>query len=307
MLDSINFPLGSNLENSLTIINESEFNEFYTGLKNDKLKGCSFSHHFSPIGCYSKNDLIKISNVLKSKRKILNIAFNIYYYHDNLKEEILKELDTISKLNINLLIIANLEIYYLVKKHFPKIRLAASSLFGIKNYKSAQFFLDLGFERLIFPRSIKINDALYIGNKIGKLVELEAFIYSGGCTFCESTCHLPHVVNPQLIKENGIKGLLDSAPVGICKEMVRFNKGVSNISEYRYLHPGEKICGVCYIKPMLENNISKFKVSGRSYHDIINKALHKTHERLKGCRDIKLCKAKKEYCLYGKENIHGNY
>lgn len=297
LFENINFPLGDTIEGAKELIRDSKYSEFYTGIKHKKLQGSSFSHHFSPTGCFEREDLIELIEYAALFNKKINVAMNIYFYSDEIKSEILGELEFINSIPIGNVVLGNLEVFFLAKQNFSQIRTAASSLFGIRNIESAMFFKNLGFDKLIFPRSINIDEVFTIGDKLGSNTELEAFIYGGGCAFCESSCHMPHVLLNN--NDNTFEKLNQTSPFPICEFPVRYNG--SRSTKYMKLHPGEKKCGVCYIHEMYRHGITKFKVTGRSYPNGRIKALQQFIN--KKIYEVGNCELSISDCLYGKEDI----
>lgn len=193
MIEKCVIPLGEDFEFAKKILNDSPFIEFYTGVKNKHLKNCSFSHHYTPNGSLSREELEKLALIAKKNKKTINITLNIGWYSSDIKKILLDDLKFLYDLDIGNIIVGNLEVYFLIKEYFEKIKCTASSLFAIKSLESASFFYNLGFDRLVFPRNIELKDIVAISRVFSKKIELEAFIYGGGCNYCEGTCHLPHV------------------------------------------------------------------------------------------------------------------
>lgn len=302
MLDTILFPLGGNFEQAKDLIINSEIKEFYTGLANDNLNGCSYSHHYSPIGCFNRRELKELFSIASYYNKTITVAMNIFFYTNEIKKDLIDDFSFLSKFsNLNNIIIGNLEIYWILKKYFPQIKTSASSLFGIKNTEAANLFYNLGFNRIILSRNININEIKNIAKELSTKIEIEVFIYGGGCNFCEGTCHLPHVYIGEL-KGSNENIILSKSPIPICSFPVKIYKNNRFITISK-IHIGNRRCGICYVNKMKEIGISKFKITGRT----INKGDCKTllgiiNERI-NYDNIDECNLDKFECLYGKERF----
>lgn len=298
--DKLLFPLGSNIEEAKRMLQNTDIKQFYTGVANSVFGGCSISHHYSPAGCFKREEICELLKIAKGMGKKITLTFNVAFYSPFLEKYILEDVEYLIKYPIEHIVVANLQIYELLLKHFPNLKYSASSLFGIKSTEAAEYFYNLGFDKIILPRNIKVSEVIKIAQKFSKVINIETFVYGGGCTYCEGTCQLPHVylgnTTHNLAKDVGF-----ISPTPICKFPVELYshedfQGIRNISF------GFRGCGLCYIKSFDELGISTFKVTGRTMSAQNRKKLLMDIPQVSKM-DISECSFTKEHCLYEKEEI----
>ena len=84
------------------------------------------------------------------------------------------------------LIIQDLGLYALVKEHFPKLRLHASTLLAAHNVPAVQRLTTLGFSRVVLPRELTVREIAAI--RAETKVELEVFVHGAMCFSYSGLC-----------------------------------------------------------------------------------------------------------------------
>ncbi len=72
------------------------------------------------------------------------------------------------------------------------IRIHLSSIAACRNIESARFFNELGVDRVIFPRYLKLDEIQSIATELPDM-EFETFILNDGCIYEEGVCHTIHL------------------------------------------------------------------------------------------------------------------
>lgn len=153
------------------------------------------------------------------------------------------------------IIIQDLGLIPLLKKHFPLLELHASTQMTVNNYRSAMWLKENGICRVVPSREMSLAELKEIKEKAG--IEVEAFIhgamcygYSGQCLFssflggrsgnrgrCAQPCRLPYSV------------FADGACVSGKKEVYPLSL--------------KDLCSLPYIYELLDAGIDSFKIEGR--------------------------------------------
>ena len=97
--------------------------------------------------------------------------------------EVLAALDA---LKADALIVQDLGIHHLARHHFPGLRLHASTLMGAHNSMNVRQFAAMGFERVVLPRELPINEIAAIHQQCP--VELEVFVHGALCFAYSGLC-----------------------------------------------------------------------------------------------------------------------
>lgn len=297
--EKILFPLGASLEEAKSLICNASYGQFYFGISEPDLGDCSLSHHYSSAGAFLVKDALELLRLAEEHGRKISLAINITFFTEHSMERIFRNLDILLYYPVDFLIIGNIEVFMAIQKRYPFQKCAASSLFGIKNTESAAFFCEIGFKKIIFPRNIQIKEIKSICDYCGTEVETEAFIFGGGCVFCEGTCCLPHVYLGD-VSGSYVQDIKRLRPYPICNMASEIYMN-GEFDTIRRLEFGNRDCGLCYVNILDQLNVSSFKVTGRTFPVTKRKELMQMIEKC-GSLSPEQCKKRQETCLYEKES-----
>lgn len=105
------------------------------------------------------------------------------------EEELPKAVESLARLEElapDGLIIQDLGLYYLLKNHFPKLRLHASTLMAAHNGPAVKRLADMGFKRIVLPRELTVQEIAALRSETA--VELEVFVHGAMCFSYSGLC-----------------------------------------------------------------------------------------------------------------------
>lgn len=105
------------------------------------------------------------------------------------EEELPKAVESLARLeelSPDGLIIQDLGLYYLLKNHFPKLRLHASTLMAAHNGPAVKRLAALGFKRIVLPRELTVQEIAAL--RAETQVELEVFVHGAMCFSYSGLC-----------------------------------------------------------------------------------------------------------------------
>lgn len=105
------------------------------------------------------------------------------------EEELPKAVESLARLEElepDGLIIQDLGLCYLLKHHFPKLRLHASTLMAAHNGPAVKRLADLGFKRVVLPRELTVQEITAL--RAETKVELEVFVHGAMCFSYSGLC-----------------------------------------------------------------------------------------------------------------------
>ncbi|HYF51968.1 MAG TPA: U32 family peptidase [Planctomycetota bacterium] len=127
----------------------------------------------------------------QEKRRRVFVTINTLVLQNELSE-LVESLGALSDIGVDALIIQDLGVYRIVRKHFPEIELHASTQMAVHNRAGAEALKALGFTRVVLARELTLEEVYDITATAG--VETEVFIhgalcysYSGLCLFSSQT------------------------------------------------------------------------------------------------------------------------
>lgn len=101
--------------------------------------------------------------------------------------EFLKEAENCK---VDALIIADMGVLNLAKKHAPNTDVHISTQAGIVNYASANAFYDMGATRIVTARELSLDDIKTIRDKTNPKLEIESFVHGAMCMSFSGRCLL---------------------------------------------------------------------------------------------------------------------
>jgi putative protease len=106
--------------------------------------------------------------------------------------ELIETVAALAAIGVDAIILQDLGVYYLLRRHFPTLELHASTQLAVHNQAGAVFLKELGFERVVLARELTFEEVHDITATAG--IETEVFIhgalcysYSGLCLFSSQT------------------------------------------------------------------------------------------------------------------------
>jgi len=135
------------------------------------------------------------------------------------------------------------------------LRIHISTQANITNHETANFYRNLGAERVVLSRELSLEEIRKISQQTE--VEIETFVHGAMCMAVSGRCHLSAYV------------LGKSGNCGECTQPCRWEwklhgeNGIVAASLGKYLLSAKDLCMIGHIPELLEAGISAFKVEGR--------------------------------------------
>jgi putative protease len=135
-------------------------------------------------------EITAYAHSLTPRRRVF-VTINTLIRQDELAE-LVKDIAGLEELGVDALIIQDLGVYQLVRRHFPMLELHASTQLSVHNRAGAEALHRLGFHRVVLARELTFEEVHDITAAAG--IETEVFIhgalcysYSGLCLFSSQT------------------------------------------------------------------------------------------------------------------------
>ncbi|MBE7703352.1 MAG: U32 family peptidase [Cyanobacteria bacterium SIG28] len=192
------------------------------------------------------------------------LTLNIFAFNNDIKN-LEACMDRIVESNPDALIISDVGIMRLAKKHMPNTEIHVSTQANILNYEAVRFWQDMGATRAILARELPIKDVAEIKNKVPDM-ELECFIHGAQCVSFSGRCLLSDYMTDGERKANSGNcsqpcrwsyKLVEETRPGQYYEIEENSKGTHILST-------KDLCLVKHLKEMIDAGIDSFKVEGRT-------------------------------------------
>ena len=215
---------------------------------------------------FTIKDLDKIERICKPRKIKRYLTLNVIIYDNEIKkiDKILKKI----KDKIDAIICWDLSVIQLCKKH--KIPFHISTQASVSNIESAEFYKDLGAERVVLARELNLKQI----KKISKKIDLETFIHGAMCVSISGRCFTSqflfnksanrgeciHPCRRSYIIKSSEPVQASSAKYVIRDKQEGYELEVNNDK----VMSAKDLCTLPFIERLKKAGIKTFKIEGRS-------------------------------------------
>jgi putative protease len=136
------------------------------------------------------DEITAYAHHLEPRRRVF-VTINTLIRQDELPE-LVEAVSALADIGVDALIVQDLGVYHLVRRHFPDLELHASTQLSVHNRAGAEVLKRFGFQRVVLARELTFEEVRDITAASG--IETEVFIhgalcysYSGLCLFSSQT------------------------------------------------------------------------------------------------------------------------
>ena len=185
--------------------------------------------------------------------KKVYVTVNIVFQNDDYKG-ILDYLKELEKANVDALIISDPSIIKIIKDNKLNLNIHISTQFSTANIEVAEFFKDLGAERVVLARELSKKEIKEIIDKVG--VEVETFIHGAMCSSYSGRCILSNYFTNRDANRGGC--------AQICRwDFDLYDEDKLIESDIKFTMSCKDLSMIEHIGEMIDIGISSLKVEGR--------------------------------------------
>lgn len=229
---------------------------------------------------FTLKDIDKINEICKPKKIKKYLTMNSIIYNEEIPklEKILSKI----KNKVDAVICWDLSVIQLCKKY--KIPFHISTQASISNYKTAQFYKDLGAERIVLARELNLKQIKEIRKKVD--IELETFVHGAMCISISGRC----LMSQFLFNKSANRGecIHPCRREYIIKDT---QQGKEMKIENNHVLSAKDLCTLPFIEKIKSAGITCFKIEGRNrdprYVDTVVKIYRKAIDNKLNEKEIK--------------------
>lgn len=224
----------------------------YIGGKNFSLR--AYGNNFSESEIL---DAVKFTHDLGKK---IYVATNIFAHNAEISEleEYFKFLDGAG---VDAVLISDLGVFSLAKSVTKNLQLHVSTQANVTNFRTANFFHEMGASRIVLARELTLEEILEI--KKNCAAELEIFVHGAMCISYSGRCYLSHY----LTGRDGNKGACTHS----CRWKYSLTEekrpgeffAVDEDSHGAYIMNSKDLCLLPYLDKVIESGVASLKIEGR--------------------------------------------
>lgn len=136
---------------------------------------------------FDENALAKAVQKAHSKGVSVYLTCNILPRNDEIAQ-LPRYFEAASAAGVDALIVADLGVIGMAKRHAPHMPLHISTQFGVVNYQTARELYDMGASRVVLARELSLEEIAEIRAKTPTELELECFVHGAMCMSYSGRC-----------------------------------------------------------------------------------------------------------------------
>ena len=138
------------------------------------------------LRCARGNRAVEQSEQSNSRTKRVYVTFNTVIDEDNL-ESAVEQLARLDEVRPDALIVQDIGVARICRKHFPGLELHASTQLVAHNLEGVLAMKELGFKRVVLARELSLEEIASIAKRCGD-TELEVFVHGALCYSISGLC-----------------------------------------------------------------------------------------------------------------------
>lgn len=209
---------------------------------------------------FTEDEILQAVEFTHKRNKKIYVAANVFAHNADL-DELEKYFKFLEGAGVDAVLISDLGVFSLAKSVTKNLELHVSTQANVTNYRTVNFFNEIGAIRVVLARELTLEEILEIKNRTA--AELEIFVHGAMCISYSGRCYLSHY----LTGRDGNKGECTHS----CRwkysllEEKRPNEffAVDEDSRGAYIMNSKDLCLLPYLDKIIESGVSSLKIEGR--------------------------------------------
>src|SRR5438046_858548 len=194
-------------------------------------------------------------------RRRVFVTINTVIRQDELAE-LIESLAALDAIGVDAIILQDLGVYHLIREHFPRLELHASTQLAVHNRAGAEALRDLGFRRVVLARELTFEEVHDITATAG--IETEVFVHGALCYSYSGLC----LFSAQTLGRSGNRGKCayscrDSYEVAGAPDTLRDGSSVKRDPRQGFPFSMKDLALPDFVPALRAAGVSCFKVEGR--------------------------------------------
>jgi U32 family peptidase len=207
---------------------------------------------------FTLGEIAAMTGYAHDRGKKVYVAMNSLVKEDEIRLAV-ETLLQLVRIEPDALIIQDPGMLYLVRRFFPQLKVHASTLMTVNNSLTADYFKDLGFERVVLARELSLKEIRTIHQRSS--VALEIFIHGAMCFSYSGLCRFSSL--------HGGKSSLRGQCVQPCRRRYDWlpsgkrSAGSHGGKDGGHLFSMNDLSGIDYLAEAREAGVVSLKIEGR--------------------------------------------
>lgn len=203
-----------------------------------------------------EESFLGLVSYVASKNKHFHLALNALALSDNQIDFLVPFFRRFQQAGGYAIIVTDLSLFTAVKDCGLKV--VVSSCAEVTNFSTAEYYKNLGVERIILPRDLTIDEIISIRKKVSD-IEYEVFFLNSGCRFSDGNCLGHHGGSKGELCRYCDENVFDYYPINMSS--ISYQAITENGKDYSHLL--KKACSFCSLYELI-GKADSLKIVGRA-------------------------------------------
>ena len=199
-------------------------------------------------------EIIDVLNYAHLNGRKVYLTINTLLKNKEIKNDLYDFLRPLYENGLDSVIVQDVGVLLFVKKHFPDLKIHASTQMTISGKETVKWLKDLGAERVVLPRELSIDE---IKDLRGTDIEIESFVHGALCYCYSGQCLLSSFIGGR----SGNRGRC-AQPCRLPYDVI-YDGMLINESDEKYILSPKDICALYLLPDIIDAGITSLKIEGR--------------------------------------------
>ena len=199
-------------------------------------------------------EIVDVLNYAHLNGRKVYLTINTLLKNKEIKNDLYDFLRPLYENGLDSVIVQDVGVLLFVKKHFPDLKIHASTQMTISGKETVKWLKDLGAERVVLPRELSVDE---IKDLRGTDIEIESFVHGALCYCYSGQCLLSSFIGGR----SGNRGRC-AQPCRLPYDVI-YDGMLINESDEKYILSPKDICALYLLPDIIDSGVTSLKIEGR--------------------------------------------
>ena len=199
-------------------------------------------------------EIIDVLNYAHLNERKVYLTINTLLKNKEIRNDLYGFLCPLYENGLDSVIVQDIGVLTFVKKHFPNLKIHASTQMTISGKETVKWLKDLGAERVVLPRELSVDE---IKELKGTDIEIESFVHGALCYCYSGQCLLSSFIGGR----SGNRGRC-AQPCRLPYDVI-YDGMLINEADEKYILSPKDICALYLLPDIIDAGVTSLKIEGR--------------------------------------------
>ncbi|MBP5772988.1 MAG: U32 family peptidase [Eubacterium sp.] len=200
------------------------------------------------------DEIIDVLNYAHLNGRKVYLTINTLLKNKEIKNDLYDFVRPLYENGLDSVIVQDIGVLLFIKKHFPDLKIHASTQMTISGKETVKWLKDLGAGRVVLPRELSIDE---IKDLKGTDIEIESFVHGALCYCYSGQCLLSSFIGGR----SGNRGRC-AQPCRLPYDVI-YDGMLINDADEKYILSPKDICALYLLPDIIDSGVTSLKIEGR--------------------------------------------